>query len=86
MVVAAYVVGLLAERKEDRNFLTSIPAMLFGSAIVYVFGAPWLAHVLDFSAQEAITKGVSPFVFGDALKSVAAGALLPVAWKLYDRK
>lgn len=86
MVVAAYVVGLLAERKEDRNFLTSIPAMLFGSVIVYAFGAPWLAHIANFSAQDAISKGVAPFILGDALKSLAAGALLPIAWKMHDRK
>jgi biotin transport system substrate-specific component len=82
MAVSAYLVGLLAERKEDRNFLTSIPAMLFGSAIVYVFGAPWLAHIDHMSARVAINEGVAPFVFGDALKSLAAGALLPLGWKL----
>ena len=31
-VVAAAAVGYLAERGQDRNFATSIPAMLFGTA------------------------------------------------------
>lgn len=85
MVVAAFVVGHLAERSQDRSFLTSIPAMLFGSAIVYAFGVPWLAHVADMSAADAISKGLEPFVIGDALKSLAAGALLPAAWKITSK-
>lgn len=86
MVVAAYLVGLLAERNQDRSFLTSVPAMLFGSAVVYAIGVPWLAHVAHLSAQDAIAKGVAPFIIGDALKSVAAGAVLPVAWKALSAK
>lgn len=85
MVVASYFVGLLAERNQDRNLLTSIPAMLFGSAIVYAFGAPWLAYVADLSAAQAIEKGVTPFIIGDAVKSLAAGALLPAIWKITRR-
>lgn len=84
MVVAAYMVGMLAERSQDRTLLTSVPAMLFGSAVVYAIGVPWLAHSADMSAIEAVEKGLAPFVIGDALKSVAAGALLPVAWRLAD--
>jgi biotin transport system substrate-specific component len=82
MVLSAYLVGLLAERKEDRSFLTAVPAMLFGSAIVYVVGVPWLAMVADFSAQDAIAKGLAPFVIGDAAKALLAGALLPTAWRV----
>lgn len=85
MVVASYFVGLLAERSQDRSLLTSIPAMLFGSAIVYAFGAPWLASVANLSASDAIAKGVTPFVIGDAIKSLAAGAILPAIWKLTRR-
>jgi biotin transport system substrate-specific component len=82
MVVSSFVVGLLAERAQDRTFLTSIPAMLFGSAIVYAIGVPWLAASLDLGAADALEKGLYPFVVGDAIKSLAAGALLPAAWML----
>jgi biotin transport system substrate-specific component len=82
LAFAAYVVGLLAERREDRSILTSIPAMLFGSAIVYVFSAVWLAHSADLSASAAIAQGVAPYVFGAFLTSVVAGVVLPIAWKL----
>lgn len=81
-VVAAAVVGFLAERGQDRSLATSVPAMLAGTAVIYLFGVAWLGHVLDASAITALEKGMLPFVIGDALKLVVAGALLPAAWRL----
>jgi biotin transport system substrate-specific component len=34
----------------------------------------------------AIANGVVPFLIGDAIKAVAAGAVLPLAWKLTNPK
>jgi biotin transport system substrate-specific component len=34
----------------------------------------------------AIANGVVPFLIGDAIKAVAAGAVLPLAWKLTNSK
>ena len=45
-------------------------------------GVWWLAHVYHWSYTKAMTTGVSPFILGDLLKALAAGALLPAAWKL----
>lgn len=81
-VVAAAVVGFLAERGQDRTLATSLPAMLAGTAVIYVFGVLWLGHVLEASAVTALELGMLPFVIGDALKLVVAGALLPAAWRL----
>ena len=81
-VVAAAVVGFLAERGQDRSLATSVPAMLAGTAVIYVFGVLWLGHVLEASAATALELGMLPFVIGDALKLVVAGALLPAAWRL----
>ena len=84
-VVAAAVVGYLAERGQDRSAITAIPAMLAGTAVIYLFGVVWLGHVLAADAATALTKGLLPFVIGDGLKLVAAGALLPLAWKVAPR-
>lgn len=81
-VVAAAVVGLLAERHQDRAVLTSIPAMLMGTAVIYVCGATWLAHNLGVSAAKAVELGVAPFLIGDTFKLIAAGLLVPAAWRL----
>lgn len=84
-VVAAALVGLLAERHQDRSLITSVPAMLAGTAVIYVFGVTWLAHVIGADATTALEKGMLPFVIGDAVKLLAAGALLPAAWRLAPR-
>lgn len=84
-VLAAAVIGRLAEAKQDRSLLTSIPAMLTGTAIIYACGATWLAHHLDVSAATAVELGVAPFLIGDAVKLLAAGAVLPAAWQLARR-
>lgn len=83
-VVAAAVVGLLAERRHDRSFITSLPAMLLGSAIIYAFGSAWLSVHLDVPLatgdRNAISLGVAPFLVGDAIKTVAAAACTSAAW------
>jgi len=84
-VVAAGVVGELSRRGNDRQVLSTIGLMALGSAIVYVFGATWLAADLHLSAQKAIDLGVTPFLVTDALKLAAAGLVLPAAWRLVRR-
>jgi biotin transport system substrate-specific component len=81
-VAAAWVVGILAERQQDRNIVTAIPAFLTGTIVIYLFGVPWLANVLNVSWTRAVELGAAPFVLGDLAKVALAGALLPAAWKL----
>jgi biotin transport system substrate-specific component len=81
-VLAAALVGRLAERGQDRNVNTAITAFLAGSAVVYACGAVGLMITADMDLTTAIAQGVTPFVFGDLLKAVAAGLALPLAWKL----
>jgi len=89
-VAAAAVVGYLAERGQDREFATSLPAMLAGSAVIYVFGAAWLAYDLNIPLAagdtNAIELGVTPFLIGDLIKLAIAGVLAPVAWKFANSR
>lgn len=98
-VAAAYVVGAMAERKQDRHILSAIPAFVAGSIVIYIFGASFLAYSLDipllpptvegswdFSAPNAFTFGVAPYLVGDLLKAVIAGLLLPAAWIAFDER
>jgi biotin transport system substrate-specific component len=80
-VVAAYVIGLLAERGLERSVRTSLIPFLVGTVIIYICGVTWLAYVLG-SFSDAITYGLLPFLVGDAIKLVAAALALPAAWKL----
>jgi biotin transport system substrate-specific component len=79
-VVAAYVVGLLAERGLERSVRTSLVPFLVGTLIIYFFGAGWLA--VSFGFEKALALGVLPFLIGDAIKLVLAALALPAAWKL----
>jgi biotin transport system substrate-specific component len=81
-VLAAALIGRLAERGQDRKVNTAITAFLAGSAVIYVCGAVGLMITAGMDATTAIAQGVTPFVFGDLLKAVAAGLLLPTAWRL----
>ena len=91
-MLAAALVGQLAERRQDRNFVTSIPAMLFGTAVIYVCGVAWLAYELAIpvaggvgDTDNAIALGLTPFLLGDAIKLLAAGLLAPLAWRAAER-
>lgn len=80
-VAAAAVVGLLAERRWDRNPFGMAAMMAIGSAIIYLFGAAWLSLFVG-GVSHAVTLGVLPFLPGDAAKAVLAALLLPAGWKL----
>lgn len=88
-VIAAWVVGLMAERQQDRSVISAIPAFLAGTAIIYLFGSLFLAWSLgipfaaDLSEPSALAFGIAPFIIGDFIKSVLAGVLLPVGWKFF---
>ena len=81
-VVAAWLVGRLAEHRQDREVLTAIPAILAGSVVIYMFGVAWLMSSLDVDLAQGLAWGFTPFVIGDLLKVVLAGTLLPGLWKL----
>ena len=79
-VVAAALVGWLAERGWDRAPLRTLVAMFLGIAVIYLFGVAWLTTLIGF--EKAIAAGVVPFLAADAFKIVLAAAVLPMAWKL----
>lgn len=84
MLVAATIVGWLADRGWDRNPVRSLPAMVLGNVVIYVFGFVWLQHALGTTASQTWHLGVQPFLWGDALKILLAAGLLPLAWKVVD--
>ncbi|MCP3995649.1 MAG: biotin transporter BioY [bacterium] len=82
-IAAAWLVGTLAERRQDRSVATAIPAFLAGTVVIYLLGVPWLANTLGVSWVRAAELGVAPFVIGDLIKIVLAGTALPMAWRLF---
>jgi biotin transport system substrate-specific component len=77
--------GYLAEKRWDRKFSSAVGAMLTGNVVIYLFGLPWLAVVLNTSLEKTLELGLYPFVPGDTFKLYLAAALLPGAWRLIGR-
>ena len=89
-ILAAGAIGYLAEKKQDRNFATSLPAMLLGSTLIYTCGAAWLTTYLNigFATGEtnAIALGVAPFLVGDVIKALLAAACTTGVWAAINKR
>lgn len=85
-LLAAAIVGRLAELGWDRHIPGAIGAMVIGEIVIYLVGVPWLAVAAHFSPELAIQKGLLPFVLGDAFKLAVAAVLFPSAWWLVGRR
>lgn len=83
-IVMAAVVGWLAERGWDRSLPRSIVAMIIGELVLYAIAVPWLGFYVGFA--HVIALGFLPFVVGDGLKLLIAGAMFPSAWLLVGNR
>lgn len=79
-VVAAFVVGWLADRGWTKDLPRTLSAMVAGEVAIYLFGLLWLARFVPTSKLLAL--GLFPFLIGDAIKLLAAAAVLPAGWRL----
>jgi biotin transport system substrate-specific component len=98
-VLAAALVGYLAERGWDRNVLRTAAALFLGNVVLYVPGLIWLALFYAGPGQDyiaatgattawgaSINAGLLPFLLGDALKLALAASLVPAIWSLLHRR
>ena len=84
-VAAAALVGWLAQRGATRTAPRTAGLMVLGNAVIYAFGALWLAAALSVPLTNAISLGVTPFLIGDALKVALAAGLFPLAWRAVEK-
>ena len=85
-VVAAAIVGRLAELGWDRRIGGSLAAMAIGTAVIYAIGVPWLKVVSGISWEAAVAGGMTKFLIWDAAKLAVAAGIFPVAWWLIGRR
>ncbi len=85
-VLAAGLVGRLAELGWDRHIGGAVGATLLGTIVIYLVGVPWLAAVTGMSLADAVTKGLLPFVVVDTAKLLTAAGVFPVAWWVVGRR
>jgi len=88
-VVLAMVVGWAADRGFDRSAVRLFAAVLAGEIVMFALGFVWLAWFAQLSSgatglgtATALAAGVTPFIWGDLLKSALTAFLVPAAWSL----
>lgn len=90
-IIAAGLVGFVAERGYDRHVVPMLGALLLGTVAIYALGATWLAGWTPEGAEQAFgwsaayEHGVQPFLLGDLVKMAAVAGLLPAGWALVNR-
>lgn len=85
-VLAAAVVGRLAEQGATRGVWRTVGLMVAGNVAVYAVGVPWLMGAAHVGFGEALTLGLVPFLVGDAIKLALAAGFFPTAWRLVGRR
>jgi biotin transport system substrate-specific component len=84
-ILAAALVGWLAQREWDRKWLRTLLAFLGGTVLIYAIGLPWLFVALGRLGapdplQATLAGGLYPFLIGDSIKIVVAAIILPLIW------
>jgi biotin transport system substrate-specific component len=81
-VLAAWAMGLIAERGGDRRVVSAALAFAVGQLLIFGVGVPWLKVDTSQSWGWAIHEGFTIFILGGVIKAALAGVLMPSAWRL----
>lgn len=84
-LAAAALAGWLGERGWDRNVVTTLLAMVLGTAVIFLFGVAWLGALIGWD-KPVLELGVTPFLPGAAFKIALAAAVLPLVWRGISRR
>jgi biotin transport system substrate-specific component len=84
-IVAAGLIGWIAERGYDRHRITAMLAFAAGQLAIFAIGVPWLAVSTGMSWGDAIHNGFIIFIAGGIMKAVLAGMITPAAWRFVNR-
>lgn len=85
-VIAAFVVGWLAERGWDESVTRLFVAMAIGHIAILALGFCWLAFGTGLGAERAWLVGVVPFIAGSIVKNALGATLVPALRRLALRR
>lgn len=84
-VIAAGLIGRLAELGADRRPLIAFLAFCAGQLAIFGIGVPWLQVSTGMSWGDAIHNGFTLFIVGGIIKAIAGAVLMPAAWRAVER-
>lgn len=84
-IVAAWIVGRMAESGADRRFGSATVAFALGQLSIFAIGVPWLKVATGMDWATAVHDGFTIFIIGGLIKAALAGVLAPAAWKLVKK-
>ena len=82
-LLAAIVVGHLADRGHGRSIVSAVGMLLAGEVAIFALGTGWLSVL--FGAEKAVAVGLTPFIPAEILKVALGTAILAAAWKQAKR-
>ncbi|WP_226038955.1 biotin transporter BioY [Natrinema sp. DC36] len=80
--IAAALIGIVVHRGTALRDLRTVPlslvvgALVMATIVIYGLGTAYMAWLLEYTAWEAISAGVLPFIPGEILKIAAAVAIV----------
>jgi len=84
-IVAAAIVGGLADRGWDRSLPRLFLAMLIGDAAILSLGVAWLAVGAGLPLAKALAVGFYPFVLSALVKEALGAAMIRGGWTTVQR-
>ncbi len=75
MVIAAGVIGFLAERGYNNSYIKSLISLIIGTVIIFVLGVGYLGSVIGY--DKALAGGLYPFIPSEFFKIGLAVILIP---------
>ena len=84
-IIAAALVGYLAERNWDRSLVKMFVAAILGAIVLYIPGLLWL-HQFASGWPQTMEWGLTPFVAGDLVKAALVALGFQGAWNLLGKK
>ena len=84
-IVAAGVIGWLAEHGADRHVLLAFCAFVVGQLVIFAFGLAGLKLAVGESWSWTLHNGFTIFIVGGIVKAVIGAIALPSAWRIVRR-
>jgi biotin transport system substrate-specific component len=84
-IVAAGVIGWLAEHGADRHVVLAFLAFVAGQLVIFAFGLAGLKIAVGETWGWTIHNGFSIFIVGGLVKATVGAVALPSAWRIVRR-